>query len=327
MLSTGTIEATIEDATRPPVGHFVAGNFFDVLGLAPAAGRLLSASDDRFDAPDAATVAVIGYGFWQRQFGGDPNTLGRTLTIDRVPFTIVGVLPRGFTGLTAGRPDDFYIPMASEPRIRRLSWLRNRQFNWLTIVGRLKPGDSPEAARANVDVVFRRYLDDFAATVTDPNARRTIRGLSLAVESARAGLSSPRRELARPVLILMGAVSLVLLIACANVVNLVLARGMARRREIGLRLAIGASRGRLVRQLLAESVTLGLIGGLLGLALATWGGHVIAALLADGDPTVAFEIGPDGRVLLFTAVISLGSALVAGLVPAIRLSRTDALSR
>ncbi len=213
--------------------------------------------------------------------------------------------------------------MASEPRIRRRSWLNNRDFNWLSIVGRLKPGTSREAAKGNLDVIFARFLEDFAPSVSNIEERRRILAHRLTVESARAGLSAPRREFSKPVLLLMGAVSLVLLIACANVVNLLLARGMARRREIGLRLAIGASRGRLVRQLLTESAALGLIGGALGLAFATWGTRLIGRLMADGDPAISFDIAPDGRILFFTAVISLGSALLAGIVPAVRVSRTN----
>ncbi|MPY88865.1 MAG: FtsX-like permease family protein [Luteitalea sp.] len=318
-VQSGTVQATVDDAPRQPIGRFVSGNFFEVLGLSPVVGRLLSPGDDRLGAAEGSTVTVIGYGLWQRAFGEDPAIVGKTLMVDTVPFTIVGVLPRTFEGLTVGRPDDFFIPIAS----RRDSWLDNWDFNWLTIVGRLKPDTSREAAQINLDVVFGRFLEDFAARTSDADAQRRIRAHRLTLDSARAGLSAPRREYSTPVLLLMGAVSLVLLIACANAVNLLLARGMARRREIGLRLAIGASRGRLIRQLLTESAALGLIGGAAGLALAMWGTRVLAVFIADGDPAIAFDIAPDGRVFLFTGVISLGSALLAGLAPALQATRTN----
>lgn len=322
-MQSGTLQATIAEAVDQPIGRFVSGGFFEVLGVSPAVGRMLAPDDDRSAGTEGSTVAVIGYGLWRREFGGDPAVVGKTLTIDSVPFTIVGVLPRTFQGLIVGRPDDFFIPIGSEPRLRRKTWLPNRDFNWLTVGGRLKPGISRETAKANLDVVFGRFLEDWASGLSSGDRQRELRAERLAIDSARAGLSAPRREFSRPVLLLMGAVSLVLLIACANVVNLLLARGMARRREIGLRLAIGASRGRLVRQLLTESAALGLVGGAAGLAFATWGTRLIAAFIADGDPAVSFDIAPDGRVLVFTAVISLGSALVAGLAPALRAARTN----
>ena len=327
-MQSGSIEATIGEAVigeaaRPPIGRFVSGGFFEVLGVSPALGRLLSRDDDRAAGADVATVAVISHGLWQRAFGRDPAVLGKTLTIDSVPFTIVGVVPRTFEGLIVGRPDDFFIPMGSEPRVRRQSWLGMRDFGWLTVVGRLKPGIAREEASVHLDVIFAGLLEDHASTVGDEKRRDEIRSQRLVLDPARAGVSAPRRELARPVLLLMGAVSLVLLIACANVVNLLLERGMARRREIGLRLAVGASRGRLVRQLMTESAALGLVGGAAGLAVAVWGTRLLATFIADGDPAISFDIAPDGRVLIFTGVISLGSALAAGLAPALRAARTS----
>jgi putative ABC transport system permease protein len=310
----------------PPVGRYVSGNFFEALRLRPEIGRLLTPDDDRIDQ-QGSLVAVIGYGLWQRRFGRDPGVLGQTLNAGSGPFeaatrgyTIVGVLPRTFQGLTVGRPDDFFLPITTNARLGPRSLLGSPGAGWLKVVGRLRPDQSRDTVRAEVEVLYARFVDNLSAMATEAQLRQR-RAQRVAVESARTGLSGPQREFGRPLLLLMGAVGLVLLVACANIVNLLLARGMTRRSEMAVRLAIGASRGRLVRQLLAESAVVGLLGGSLGLALAMWGTSGIATLMANEDPAVAYDVAPDGMVLLFTTVVSLGAALVAGLLPAVRLSR------
>ena len=326
-VSSPVLQADDNASDQPPLGRYVSGNFFETLGINAAFGRLLLPDDDRLDSANGGAVAVISNGLWKRKFGGDASVLGKTLTMGGtprragIPFTIVGVLPQAFQGLTVGRSDDFYLPLASEPSVASRSLRNSPGAGWLKVVARVKPGVSRRAAKADIDVIYSRFIDE-AAAFSSEEATRQRRARRMTVESARAGLSGPRREFGRAVVLLMGAVALVLVIACANVLNLLLARGAARRGEIGVRLAIGASPGRLVRQLLAESAVLGLIGGGIGLALAVWGTPRIAALMANEDPAVVFDVAPDASVLMFTLLVSLGAALAAGLIPAVRVSRT-----
>jgi predicted permease len=304
-------------------GRFVSGNFFEVLGLTPLAGRLLSPRDDRPDAPEGSAVAVLTYRFWIRAFGGSADALGQVLRIDAVPFTIVGIAPAGFDDLAVGKPADFFIPMGSEPLVRRNSLLRSPPASWIGIVGRLKPGVTSGTAQAGLDPIFSRFMADLAATVTDAEARGRLRAQRLFLQSASNGVSDLRRDFSRPLLLLMGAVTLVLLIACANVVNLLLARGVTRRREIAVRLAIGASRARLVRQLLTESALLGAAGAALGLIVAAWGAPLAVSLIVQGGSPIDLDVAPDRRILFFTTCVALGASLLAGMFPAVHTARTD----
>jgi predicted permease len=304
-------------------GRLVSGNFFEVLGLTPLAGRLLSPRDDRPDAPEGSAVAVLSHRFWLREFGGSADALGRIVRIGAVPFTIVGIAPAGFDDLAVGRPADFFVPMGSEPLVRQNSLLRNPASSWLGIVGRLKPDVTREGARANLDPIFARFTTDLAREVPDPEAQQRLRAQRLLVESARSGVSDVRRDFTRPLLLMMGAVTLVLVIACTNVVNLLLSRGVTRRREIALRLAIGAGRSRVVRQLLTESALLGVVGAALGLIVAAWGAPLTLSLVTQGGTPIDLDVAPDGRVLFFTALVAVGASLLAGVFPALRTARTD----
>jgi predicted permease len=321
-LSKNTTAGMAGTAT-PAAARLVSGNFFDVLGLAPAAGRLLSTRDDRPGAPDGSAVAVLSHRFWRRAFGAAPDAIGQTVRVAAVPFTIVGVAPAGFDDLVVGRPADLFIPMRSEALLRRDSLLRSAASNWLGIVARMKPDATNEAAQASLEPIFARFMADVAVDLQDAEARQRLQAQRVFLQSASAGVSDVRRDFSQPLLLLMAAVGLVLLIACANVVNLLLARGVTRRREIALRLAIGASRARVIRQLVTEAALLCAAGAVLGVAVAATAAPVILSLLTQGGSPIDLDVTPDGRVLLFTAAAAFAACLLAGLLPALRIARAD----
>jgi putative ABC transport system permease protein len=320
-VSRSLVQADL-DTTPAPIGRIVSENFFEVLQVPPQLGRVIAPSD----ADSGAAIAVLSHAFWQRQFGAAPAAIGQSLLIQKASFTIVGVLPESFDDPAVWRAADFYIPMASEPRIRRQSWLNRPDFNWLAMVGRLGPGGSIAASQASLDPIFGRFLEDHSRTMSEAQDRKNFLSHRIVLESARAGLSDLRRQFSRPILLLMTAVTLVLLIACMNVVNLLLARGVGRRREMALRLAIGASRGRLIRQMLTESTLLGLAGGAAGFVLSLVGVPLLVTLVSDGPTPVDLHVDPDGRVLLFTIAVAVGASIVAGLMPAVRTARVEIAS-
>lgn len=315
------VTASLEQTSEEPIGRLVSGNFFDVLGVQARVGRVLRPADDVVGAADS--VAVITHGLWQRAFGGNPAAVGTTLRVDQERFTIVGVLPAAFDDPLVGRATDVYLPIGIEPRLRREhSGLHSGATRWLGIVGRLAPGVTMEQATANLAPVFLRVADRLAQDDPKPGVLELLRARKPWLVSASNGLSDLRRDFSRTVLLLMGAVSVVLLIAAVNVVNLLLARAVARRREFALRLAIGATRGRLVRQLLTESLLLGLAAGAVGLAIAAFGAPVLVALVSYGSSTpIVLNVEPDARVLSFTAALAVMSAVIAGLWPAWRAAR------
>ena len=303
-------------------GAFASGGMFDVLGVHAAVGRLLTEADDvRNGGPDAA-AAVISYGFWQRRFGGTPGVVGSQLTVSRLPVTIVGVMPRGFFGPDVGRTADVILPinvMALMPGQERM--LDGRSTWWLEIMGRLRPGQTIDQAQA---ALRARQPQIRAATIpqdwkADDQAGYMKEPLSLA--SAATGESPLRGRYERPLKTVMVLVGAVLLIACANIASLLLARATVRRRELSLRMALGASQARLVRQLLAESLLLAGSGAALGLLVARWASPLLVRQLATSRQAVSLDLSLDWRVLAFTTALSVVMALLFGLAPAFGAAR------
>jgi predicted permease len=308
-------------------GELVSGNYFELLGVGPVLGRVFNASDDQ--TPGAHPVAVLSHGYWLRRFGGDPSVLNQTITVNGHPLTIIGVSAPGFTGLQVGQAADVMVPVMMKPQMTP-TWndLDNRRSRWLTVMARLKPGVSRAQALAAMDVIYRQANE---AEIKDiANASESFRqrfvAKRLVMLPGHRGLSDLREQFSTPLIVLMGMVGMVLLIACANVANLLLARTTSRQREIAVRLALGAGRGRIVRQQLVESGLLALGGAAVGLILASWTGELLLAAL-PGDPAArSLSSTPDMRVGLFALGLAALTALVFGLVPALQATRATVTS-
>jgi len=316
------------DASAPEaaMGQFVTGDYFTQLGVAARIGRTIESSDDR---PSAELVAVLGDAYWRRRFAADPLVVGRRLTIDDHAFTIVGVTSPSFKGTQVGTVPEFWIPLAAEPQLRNQSWLGKPGPKWLQILARLKTGVDEAAAAAELKAMFQAGVieTEIVLQARDKGGipPDQIRSWRLDVVPARTGVTGVRQRYRQPLIVVMAVSAMVLLMACVNVANLLLARARARRHEIALRLSLGAGRGRIVRQLLTESVLLSSVGAMLGVGVADLFSRYLLSILATGRQPLTLDTGPDLRVLAFAATLAVVTGLLFGVVPSWRAA-SDARS-
>lgn len=312
------MNVTIDGQTELLIGAFAAGNFFDVLGVMPAQGRLLQSADD---VPGAPAVAVVSHDYWRSRLGEDPAAIGRSMSVNGVQVTIVGVSPPGFRGTSLFSAPALYVPLATTDLIRvgpffaRAKALTNRGFVWLRVIGRLRENVTVAQAESAMEAVYRQQHPAPPGRTPETLQLRPLATVALGGHAA---------AVRRFVMLLMGVVCLTLLIGCANIANLLLVRAADRRREVGVRLALGASRGRIVRQMLTESLVLSALGGLAGLVVAHATLRLIAAFqLPGGIPIDGLTLSINQTALAATAGLSLATGVLFGITPALGAARAD----
>jgi predicted permease len=302
--------------------ELVSGNYFDVLGVRAHVGRTFTADDDQ--TPGGHPVVMLSHNYWTRRFGADPGVLNRSLTLNGLPMTIVGVTPPGFYGITVGDNPDVMVPVMMKAQMTP-TWddLQSRRSRWLTVMARLKDGVSREQAEAAMNVVYRQINEQELKEMAAPSQsfRELFVSKHLFLRAGQKGRSDLRNQFSTPILVLMGMVGLVLLIACANVANLLLARGAARQKEVAIRLALGAGRAAIIRQRLVESFLLAAGGAALGVALAWWTGTLLLKTLPFDEAARTLSAAPDARVAAFALGVSVLTAMLFGLAPALQSTR------
>jgi predicted permease len=301
----------------------ISGSYFSTLGVNAGLGRVITDADDQVAGQHP--VAVVSHAWWESQLGGDPAAVGKTVTIEKVAYTIIGVAPKEFFGTTVGQAPDMWIPLAMETQLPPGHW-RGREdpeFQSLYLIARLKNSVSAEQAGAAVNLLFKQSLQERAGAQASAERSQNIQRAYIELTPAGRGISALRGEFSHSLQILMAVVGVVLLIACANVANLLLARAAARQKEFAVRLALGAGRTRLIRQLLTESVLLAGMGAAAGTLLAYWGSHLLVLMASTGSEPLPLDVTPNARILGFTLLVSLLSALVFGTTPALRAARIE----
>jgi predicted permease len=319
---------SFEGKTELVSGELVSGTYFPVLGVNAALGRVLTPADDAQEG--GAPYAVLSHRFWISRFAGDPGVIGKKLVLNGYPFTVVGVSQAGFDGTDPAESPQIRIPVVMKLQVDQLGFydLKNRRNRWVNAYGRLKPGVTMEQAKAGLQPLMHQMLEmevqDKEFAHASPETKQAFLRMWLDMLPAANGRSGLRDQVSSPLIVLMAIVALVLLIACANVANLMIARATARQKEIAIRLAMGASRGQIVSQLLIESLLLSLAGGAAGVILAVWIDRTLLAFMPTGIiNTLTISATPDWRVLTFALAVSLFTGILFGLVPALQATSPD----